>query len=315
MSIEASRKIAIDKLLREVGPVIRGLLDDPTVIEIILNQDGILWVERLGEAMEEAGTMAPWQAEALMGTVAKLMETVINSDKPILECELPLDGSRFEAMLPPVVPAPVFALRKHAAKVFSLQDYVDQGIMTLAQKTAIEDAVRREDNIVVAGGTGSGKTTFINAVIRHISESLPKARLVILEDTRELQCRSKNFTALKVVRGVVDMTGLLMHTMRIRPDRIIVGEVRDSAALAMLKAWDTGHPGGAASLHANSAEDALTRIESLVGETSAAPQQRLIARVVNVVVYIERRDGNRAIKEIIRVNGYDKDKYLTERLG
>lgn len=315
MSTEEFRKIAIEKLQREVGPVVRGLLDDPEVIEIILNQDGILWVERLGRDMEEVGTMLPRQAEQLMGTVAKLMETVINADRPILECELPLDGSRFEAMLPPVVAAPVFSLRKQPVKVFSLQDYVGQGAMTPLQKEVIEQAVMEEKNILVAGGTGSGKTTFTNAVIRHISETLPAVRLVILQDTRELQCRSKNFTDLKAIRGIVDMTGLLMHTMRLRPDRIIVGEVRDGAALAMLKAWNTGHPGGIATVHSNSAEDALMRVESLVAEASPAPQINLVSRTVNLVVYIERREGKRTIKEIIKVTGHENGRYLTERVG
>lgn len=314
MSSEQARKIAIEKAKRELGPVL-GLLEDPEVIEIILNQDGVLWVERLGRDMEEAGTMVAWQATELMGTIAKMMGTIINSDHPILECELPMDGSRFEGMIPPVVPAPVFSMRKHATRVFSLQDYVDQKIMTMGQKQVLEEAIKQEQNILVAGGTGSGKTTLTNALILHISQTLPKTRLVILEDTRELQCRSKNYTALKVIPGIVDMLGLLMHSMRLRPDRIIVGEVRSGAALALLKAWNTGHPGGIATLHANSAEDTLLRLEGLVGEASSSPQKQLIARTINMVVHIARRDGKRRVREIAKVQGYEKGRFVMEKVG
>jgi type IV secretion system protein VirB11 len=310
------RQIALitEKLKRELGSVVLGLLDDPEVIEIILNHDGKLWAEWLGSDMREVGTMSPWQAKAMMGTVASLMETVINPEKPILECELPLDGSRFEAMLPPVVPSPVFAIRKRAIKVFSLKDYVEQGIMTHGQRALIETAVRDRSNILISGGTGSGKTTLTNAAIRHISEAYPKDRLVIIEDTRELQCESLNFTPLKVTREI-NMTQLLMSTMRIRPDRIIVGEVRDGAALAMLKAWNTGHPGGVATLHANSAYGALIRLEQLVAEASPDPQRELIAEAVNMVVYIERREGKRRVKEVVRVMSYEDGRYVTQSLG
>lgn len=310
---EYLRKVQ-DKLRRELGPLVIGLLDDPEVIEIILNHDGKVWAEKLGQDMEEVGAMAPWQAKAMMGTVASLMETVINSQNPIIECELPLDGSRFEGMLPPVVPAPVFAIRKRAVKVFSLKDYVEQGIMTHEQRALIETAIRDRNNILIAGGTGSGKTTLTNAAIRHIAEASPKDRIVIIEDTRELQCESPNYTPLKVTRDI-DMTGLLMSTMRIRPDRIIVGEVRDGAALALLKAWNTGHPGGIATLHANSAEAALIRMEQLVAEASSEQQRELIAEAVHMIVFIARRDGKRRVEQVLRVDGYDGARYITRQIG
>lgn len=304
----------LDKLTRELGPTVLGLLNDPEVIEIVLNHDGKLWTERLGRDMEQVGVMDSWQAKTMMGTVAKLMETVINSDNPIIECELPLDGSRFEGMLPPVVPAPVFAIRKHLIKVLELQDYVNQGIMTSRQKEAISTATIARENILIAGGTGSGKTTLTNAVIRHISVEASTERLVILEDTRELQCKSKNFTSLKTAKSI-SMTNLLMYTMRLRPDRIIVGEVRDGAALAMLKAWNTGHSGGVATLHANSANAALLRLEQLILETSPTAHRELIAEAVHVVVYIERCAGKRTVKEVVRLRGYENGRYITESIG
>lgn len=311
---EEARMNAIDKLTRELGPLVLGLLDDPEVIEIILNHDGCLWAERLGRDMERVGIMSVWQAKAMMGTVASLMETVINSENPILECELPLDGSRFEAMLPPVVPAPIFAIRKRAIKVFTLKDYVEQGIMTHAQRALIETAIRDENNILIAGGTGSGKTTLANAAIRHISEAFPKARLILIEDTRELQCASENYAPLKTT-SKLSMTDLLMSTMRVRPDRIIVGEVRDGSALALLKAWNTGHPGGIATLHADSAAAALIRLEQLAAEANDAPQQSLIAATIHMIVYIERREGKRRVKELLRVEGHDGTRYITRQAG
>lgn len=311
---EPLRASMMDKLTRELGSTVLRLLNDPGVIEIILNHDGRLWAERLGHDMEQVGVMDSWQAKTMMGTVASFMETVINSDNPIIECELPLDGSRFEGMLPPVVPAPVFAIRKHLIKVLKLQDYVYQGVMTARQMEAISDAILAGENILIAGGTGSGKTTLTNAAIQHISEVLPATRLVILEDTRELQCKSKNFTALKTTKGI-SMTNLLMYTMRLRPDRIIVGEVRDGAALALLKAWNTGHSGGIATLHSDSASLALSRLEELILEVSPTPRSRLIAESVNVVVYIERCAGKRSVKEVVRVRGYEDGRYLTEPIG
>lgn len=311
---EQLRANMMDKLTRELGSTVLGLLNDPGIIEIILNHDGRLWAERLGHSMEQVGVMDSWQAKTMMGTVATLMETVINSENPIIECELPLDGSRFEGMLPPIVPAPVFAIRKHLIKVLDLQDYVDQGILTARQKEVISDAIISGENILIAGGTGSGKTTLTNAVIRHISEAIPAERLVILEDTRELQCKSKNYTALKTAKGI-SMTKLLMYTMRLRPDRIIVGEVRDGAALAMLKAWNTGHSGGIATLHANSARAALLRLEQLIMETSPTPHRELIAEAVHVVAYIERCAGKRAVKEVVRVRGYENSRYVLEAIG
>lgn len=303
-----------EKLRRELGPVVGGLLDDPDVIEIILNQDGNLWAERLGRDMERVGTMLAWQAKAMMGTVASLMETVINGTNPILECELPLDGSRFEGMLPPVVPAPVFSIRKRAVKIFSLKDYVDQGIMTHPQRALIETAIRDRNNILIAGGTGSGKTTLANAAIRHIAEVCPKDRLVIIEDTRELQCKSENFSSLKSTQEI-SMSDLVRSTLRLRPDRVIVGEVRDGAALAMLNVWNTGHEGGVATVHANSAELALMRLEQLVSQVSKSTQKELIGETVHMVVYIERRDGKRRVSELVRVNGYENGRYVTRRIG
>ena len=307
---EHDRRIA-EKLRRELGPQVCALLDDTKVIEIMLNPDGSLWCEWLGQPMERVGTMLKAQAESLMGTVASSLRTHITAANPILECELPLDGSRFEALLPPIVSGPTFTIRKKASIVFTLANYVKSGIMTETQCEAIKRAVRERKNILVVGGTGTGKTTLTNAIIADIDSATPEHRIVIIEDTRELQCSSPNVVQLRAVDHV-DMTRLLKATMRLRPDRILVGEARDGSALALLKAWNTGHPGGAATVHANSANAGLIRMEQLVAEATAAPMQALIAEAIDLIIAIEKTATGRRIKEVVTVSGHDGTNYITQ---
>ena len=304
-----------EKLRRELGPLICGLLEDPTVFEVMLNPDGRLWVEKMGEPMQPIGTMSASQAESLMGTVASTLKTQITALNPILECELPLDGSRFEALIPPVVSAPTFTIRRKAIRVFTLDDYVQSKIMTPAQCDGIKAAVRNRKNVLVVGGTGTGKTTLTNAIIRYMAEAAPEDRIAIIEDTGELQCTAKNAVLMRAVDHV-DMTRLLKATMRLRPDRILVGEVRDGAALALLKAWNTGHPGGAATVHANSAPAGLIRIEQLVAEATQAPMHALISEAINLIVAIEKVSHvGRRVKEVVTVEGHDGVNYVTKPLG
>lgn len=315
MSNQSANRVS-DKLKREFGLVLCALFNDPTVIEIMLNSDGKLWVERLGADMVEIGTMSAGQAESLMGTLAALKKEELTERNPRISCELPKEflGARFQGSIPPVVRAPSFAIRKRAVAVFTLDEYVERGIMTLEQREVIEDAVLSRQNILIAGGTGSGKTTLTNAVVQHITHVCPNDRIVILEDTRELQCTAKNSESM-LTTEFVSMTTLLKDTLRYRPDRIVVGEVRDGAALDLLMSWDTGHPGGAGTLHSNNAYSALSRMELLIGMAVSGPMQQLIAQAVNLVVYIEKCAGSRRIKEIIQVTGYDGQRYLHQQVG
>lgn len=297
-----------EKLRRELGPQICGWLADPAVIEIMLNADGSLWVERLGGAMERCGSLPPAQSEAVMATVASTLRTEITREQPILECELPLDGSRFEAILPPVVSGPTFTIRRKALAVFTLDDYVTQGILTPCQRDVVAGAVAARRNILVVGGTSTGKTTFANAVIEQIRLSAPDHRLVIIEDTAEIQSRASNKVMLRAVDGI-DMTRLLKATMRLRPDRICVGEVRGPEALALLKAWNTGHPGGVATVHANNARAGLTRLEQLIAEVSQNPMPALIGEAVDLIVTIEKTATGRRVSEILSVAGHDGRDY------
>lgn len=311
--MEEKQKRLLRKLRGELGQTVLDALEDPSVIEIMLNSDGSLWIERHGQGMQRVGTMSAPNAESLMGTIADALHTVVTRENPILEGELPLDGSRFEGLLPPIVGHPTFTIRKKASVVFTLAQYVEQGIMTPEQQAAIEAAILRRANILVVGGTGSGKTTLTNAIIDGISTACPDDRLVIIEDTAEIQCKAENSVILRASVDV-DMLRLLRATMRLRPDRILVGEVRGGEALALLKAWNTGHPGGVATIHANGAHAGLIRLEQLIAEaTAAANMAPLIAEAVDIVIAIEKTKGGRRIKEIIEVSGIsERGTYQTQ---
>ncbi len=301
---EEQAKRLRDKLERELGDTIVKALADTSVVEIMLNADGALWIDKLGEGMRNSGVvMSAMQAENLLRTIASALDIVVNADHPILEGVLPIDGSRFAGVLPPVSARPVFSIRKRASLIFTLDDYVKSGICTERQATLLREAVAERQNILVVGSTGSGKTTLANALLDHMSYVDRDQRVVVIEDTAELQCNAPNYVALKTSDGV-DMTRLLRTTLRFRPDRIVVGEVRGAEALALLKAWNTGHPGGVATVHANNALAGLVRLEQLVAEANVQPQPQLIAEAVDVLVSIVRTPAGRRIAEIVRVNGY-----------
>jgi P-type conjugative transfer ATPase TrbB len=307
---EFRRRMA-EKLRRELGEPLCTFLKDPNIIEIMLNPDGSLWIDRLGSEMERVGTMSAMQAEALMGTVASTLRTTISHDNPVLECELPLDGSRFEAVIPPIVSAPSFTIRRRAVKVFTLADYVASGIMSERQRNAIEHAARERQNILVVGGTTTGKTTLTNAILRFIAEASQDHRIVIIEDTPELQCTIENHVMLRTSHNV-DQLRLLKVTMRLRPDRICLGEARGAEALALLKAWNTGHPGGVCTVHANNARAGLIRMEQLIAEATPAPMGALIGEAVNVIVSIAKTAEGRRVKEVLSVRGFEDGQYLFE---
>jgi type IV secretion system protein VirB11 len=206
-----------------------------------------------------------------------------------------------------VVRAPSFAIRKRALRIMNLARYVVDGILTEDQAEFLQQAVRERQNIVVVGGTSTGKTTLANALLDEIAET--RDRVLILEDTVELQCRSDDHVGMRTEPGISTMADLVRATLRLRPDRIVVGEVRGAEALDLLKAWGTGHPGGIATVHAGSAAGALTRLEQLVQEVSMTVPRALIAETVNVIVFIAGRGRARRVREIARVIGYDSQGY------
>lgn len=313
--VNSIKERAKKKLERDMGVDLLAALNDPKTVEVMLNADGRLWQERLGERMHCIGTMRIAQAQAIIETIAGFHGKEVTRQKPILEGELPLDGSRFAGQLPPIVPAPCFAIRKKAIAIFTLDQYVENGIMTPEQKKAIVEAVAKHKNILVTGGTGSGKTTLVNAIINQMVINDPTERVFIIEDTGEIQCAAENYVQYHTSMDV-SMTALLKTTLRMRPDRILVGEVRGSEALDLLDAWNTGHEGGAATLHANNASAGLARLRSLITRNESAPREiePLIGEVVHVVVHIARTPTGRRIQEILKISGYKNGQYITKSL-
>ncbi len=293
-------------LLTAFGPVIEAALDDPFVTDVMVNPDGRLWLDTSGDGRADTGSIInASEAERIIRLVASHLGSEVHEAAPIVSAELPETGERFEGLLPPVVRAPCFAIRKPADLIYTLSDYVDARTMTPLQAKVLSEGVVDQKNIVVVGGTGSGKTTLVNALLSEIAAT--RDRVVILEDTRELQCTADDVVALRTKAGVASLADLVRSTLRLRPDRIIVGEVRGREALDMLKAWNTGHPGGITTLHANSDRSGLYRLEQLVQEAIHTVPRRLIADAVDILVFIEGRGAARRVRTVSRVEGFDSD--------
>jgi type IV secretion system protein VirB11 len=305
---------AKSKLERDAREILSAL-QDPETVEIMVNADGRIWQEKLGKKIQHIGNIQTAQVEAVIKTVAGFHGKEVNRFNPMIEGEFPLDNSRFAGQLPPIVSSPTFAIRKKAIKIFTLEQYVETGVLSPRHSDVIKDAVRQHRNILVIGGTGSGKTTLINAIINEMVVNDPDERIFIIEDTGEIQCAAQNFVQYHTTLEV-DMTQLLKTTLRMRPDRILVGEVRGPEALDLLDAWNTGHEGGAATLHANDALSGLTRLESLISRNPSAPKEimPLIAEAVDMVVHITRTPHGRKIQQIIEVQGFKRGGYQIKKL-
>jgi type IV secretion system protein VirB11 len=292
-----------------MGPAIAAALADPLVIEVMVNPDGVLRLDRLGQGRSDTGeVLEPAQAERIIRLVASHARTEVHGASPIVSAELPphaegMAGERFEGLLPPVSTGPCFSIRKPASRIYTLSDYVSDGIMAAETARLLSLGVVERRNILVAGGTSSGKTTLANALLAEMAHR--DERVILIEDTRELQCAAPDTVALRTRPGVVTMADLVRSTLRLRPDRIIVGEVRGGEALDMLKAWNTGHPGGIATVHANSAPSALYRLEQLIQEAVVTVPRRLIAEAIDLIVFIEGRGTGRRVGAVAAVEGLD----------
>lgn len=286
-----------------MGPAIARHLADPAIIEVMLNPDGRLWIDRLSEGLSDTGeTITPADAERIVRLVAHHVGAEVHEAAPRVSAELPT-GERFEGLLPPVVTAPSFAIRKPAVTVFTLDDYVVTGVMTEGQAAYLRQAVADRKNILVAGGTSTGKTTLVNALLAEVAKTAD--RIVLIEDTRELQCRAPNLVSLRTRDGVVTLSELVRSALRLRPDRIPIGEVRGPEALDLLKAWGTGHPGGIGTLHAGSAVGALHRMEQLIQEIVVTVPRALIAETIDVIAVLSGRGTARRLSELATVDGLD----------
>ena len=310
-SATSERTLAM--LRTALGNDIVSALDDPKVIEIMVNPDGKLWLDKHGAGVLDTGVIiSHQQAERVVRLVGTHINQDVTTENPIVSAELPGNGERFEGLLPPVVSAAAFSIRKGAVQVFKLDDYVAAGTMTNTQAEALTYAVQARHNIVIVGGTSSGKTTLANALLAVVAGT--GDRVVILEDTRELQCEADDTIALRTHGKNVRLSDLVRSTLRLRPDRIIVGEVRGPEALDMLKAWNTGHPGGIATVHANSAKAGLSRIEQLILEGVQTVPRALIAEAIDVIVFISGRGSKRRIETIARLIDVKGDSYHLEPL-
>ena len=291
-------------LATALGPDIAAWLDEAAVVEVMLNPDGRLWVDRLGSGLADTGErLSAADGERIVRLVAHHVGVEVHTSAPRVSAELPGTGERFEGLLPPVVAAPCFAIRKPAVAVFTLEDYVAAGIMPAAAAVALAKAVHARDNILVAGGTSTGKTTLTNALLAEVAKT--SDRVVLIEDTRELQCLTPNLVALRTKDGVASLSDLVRSSLRLRPDRIPIGEVRGAEALDLLKAWGTGHPGGIGTIHAGSAIGALRRLEQLIQEAVVTVPRALIAETIGVVAVLAGRGSERRLSELARVQGLD----------
>ncbi|WP_374940217.1 P-type conjugative transfer ATPase TrbB [Pedomonas mirosovicensis] len=289
-----------------LGPAIAGFLGDASVVEVMLNPDGRLWVDRLSEGLSDTGErLSAADGERIVRLVAHHVGAEVHAGNPRVSAELPETGERFEGLLPPVVAAPAFAIRKPAVAVFTLQDYVVAGTMTADQAEILRQAVADRRNILVAGGTSTGKTTLTNALLAEVSKT--SDRVVLIEDTRELQCSAPNLVAMRTKDGVATLSDLVRSSLRLRPDRIPIGEVRGAEALDLLKAWGTGHPGGIGTIHAGTALGALRRLEQLIQEAVITVPRALIAETIDLVAVLSGRGSTRRLAELGRIEGLSPD--------
>ena len=292
-----------------MGPHAAFLSADAGIVEMSANPDGQIWIDRAGQGLSRVGELGERQRDQVVRLAATAAGVAVTALSPIVSCRLPELGYRFEGLLPPAVESPTFSIRFHGLTSPTLQKYAQTGVLCISNKSALEQAIGLKRNILVAGSTGSGKTTLLNALIGELYRQSPAERIVIIEDTPEIRSPLPNTVFLRTSVGA-DATRLLASTLRLRPDRIFVGEVRDGAALALLKAWNTGHPGGMASIHANSAADALVRMDLLVREASVGPLPEVIGAAVDMVVFIERTASGRRVSQIIEVEGYENGRYI-----
>lgn len=296
-------------LEEKLGRTIQAALKDDVITEIMRNSDGVLWFVHREQGVIEVGHLSEQDALSFAHSLAQYSSQYLNAKKPYLDSCLPFHGERINITIPPLSEGVCFNIRKRAKQIYTLSDYVDQGIITKSQSKLLNKAIRERKNILVSGGPGTGKTTLTNALLNEINEVVSKGhRVLLLEQVPELQCKVVNCKPM-VTTDYADMRCLLWIAMRNSPDRIIVGEVRDGACLDMLKAWNTGCPGGIATIHANSAIAALQRVMDLSLEATNHAPCSLMGEALDVIVQLNldpsARSGRR-VSGIIRIDGYDR---------
>jgi type IV secretion system protein VirB11 len=293
------------------------LLERGDIVELAVRPSGAMWIYLIDGSVQRVGDLDSSARERIIRFCATARGVPVTTEAPIVSTSMPVTRYRFEGVLPPAAPAALFSIRFHAGVLYGMENYLADKVITQAQADYLIDAICARKNILISGGPGSGKTTFLKMLLGELLKRQQDQHLVVIEDTPEIWAVNEftlphvNATFLQTSE-TTDMIRLLASTLRQKPDRIIVGEVRDGAALAMVKAWNTGNPGGLASIHANSAAATLPRVESLVREVSASPLPDVIAEGLDLLAYIELTPEGRKLKEIIKVKGYKDEEFITE---
>ncbi len=299
-----------EMMARHLGGAAMRAFVDSDVTEIYVNPDGRLRFDtRSRGAVVSDDSIEAERVQRFLNTVASSLGWTLDEAHPHLQAELPLadfGGARLQGFVPPLASAPCFVIRKPPSIVYTLADYEASGALCSRHRALLESAVSKRWNLLIVGGTGTGKTTLANALLAEIARQSPRDRIVILEDTVELQCSADDTLALRTSAGL-SLADLVKLSLRTKPDRIVIGEVRDGAALDLLDAWATGHPGGVATLHATDALGALQRLDRLAQRANVPSQAALIAEAIDLVIHLQGQHGERRVREVARVAGLDAD--------
>ena len=312
---EEQRERLLEKLTREIrGPIHKALLSKD-VIEIVCNADGTVWQLGRKDGWEEIDALSPARADSILSTVAALTDNIVNPRSPQLQCAFPLDGSRFQGLTPPAVPASIFDIRKHSPHIFSIEEYVQDRIITSEQAAIIKQAVMARKNILISGGTCSGKTTLTKTIVELAHQTgQPGERFVIIEDTRELHCNAKNIVHVHAFTREL-LSRFTQVAMRLRPDRVIVGEVRGREAYDLMYLLNSGHPGSFTTIHANNCRLALHKFLMLARESGEDVHPQRIVECFDIVISIRRTDRGLRVEEITKVVGHDGSDFIVQPLN
>jgi pilus assembly protein CpaF len=304
--------VSFELILPFLRPIEPLLLDD-SISEIMGNPDASWWYERDGIIRrEETISFDAGKLHTGLEVIANQLGKRLDEDNPVLHAQLP-DGSRLAAVIPPVVrPAPALTIRKFSSRHYTVEDLITRGTLTRPLAAFLADQIASGKTLLISGGTGSGKTTLLRILANAIPE---EQRIVVIEDTAELHIQKPNILSVEcqtdTFKSAVSFDDLLKSSLRWRPDRIILGEVRGIEARTLLDSFNTGHAGSLATIHANSAEKALHRFANLVmrnhAQTTFIDTEAEIADAVDFVVHVERQPGHRVIREVLALRGYDRD--------
>jgi type IV secretion system protein VirB11 len=303
--------LVAEMLCRYVGPVIVGAFADDDVTEIYVNpQDGHIRFDTRSRGRIDSGhEISAERLEMFLNAVASAHHTPLGPLNPDLQAELPMavfGGARLQGFLPPVSGGPAIIIRKRPTTAYALDRYVDDGRLSPAWRAVLGHAVEARQTIIIAGGTGTGKSALLGALLHEIQVRRPDDRIVVLEDTVELRCPVPDHLALRTTPER-SLAALVKRTLRASPTRIVIGEVRDHAALDFLDAAVTGHPGGLCTIHATTALDALARLDRLAQRAHVPPQAPLVAAAIDLVVVLEGDHRTRRVVDLVHVDGLTTD--------